>query len=103
LAADEAAYVIDDCGATVLFAAAAVGKLAVELGDRIPQVMRRVAVDGEIDGFEALDAFVGGVTDEALDDEREGSPMLYSSGTTGRPKGVRRLVTGQPFGTDNPV
>jgi len=103
LAADEAAYVIDDCGATVLFAAASVGKLAVELGDRIPQVMRRVAVDGEIDGFEPLDAFVGGVTDDALDDEREGSPMLYSSGTTGRPKGVRRLVTGQPFGTDNPV
>ena len=29
--------------------------------------------------------------------------MLYSSGTTGRPKGVRRLTTGQPYGTENPV
>ena len=47
--------------------------------------------------------FVGGVIDEPLDDQREGSPMLYSSGTTGRPKGVRRLVTGQPYGTENPV
>ena len=29
--------------------------------------------------------------------------MLYSSGTTGRPKGVRRLVSGQPYGSENPV
>ena len=103
LAADEAAYVVDDCGATVLFAAASVARLAGEVRDRTPKVTRFVAVDGEIDGYEPLAAFVDGVGDEPLDDESEGSPMLYSSGTTGRPKGVRRLVTGQPYGTDNPV
>jgi long-chain acyl-CoA synthetase len=102
LAADEAAYVVDDCGATVLFAVASVETLAGELRDR-PRVGRFIAVDGEIDGYEPLPEFVGRVSDAPLDDELEGSPMLYSSGTTGRPKGVRRLVTGQPFGTDNPV
>ncbi len=103
LAADEAAYVVDDCGATVLFASASVAKLARDVRALTPRVTRFVAIDGDIDGFESLDAFVGSVTDEPPDDQREGSPMLYSSGTTGRPKGVRRLVTGQPFGTDNPV
>jgi acyl-CoA synthetase (AMP-forming)/AMP-acid ligase II len=103
LAADEAAYVVDDCGATVLFASASVARLAEEVRDRVPEVARFVAVDGEIDGFEPLAVFVAGVDAEPLDDEREGSPMLYSSGTTGRPKGVRRLTTGQPYGTDNPV
>ncbi len=103
LAADEAAYVVDDCGATVLFAAASAGRLAREVRPRVPRITRFVAVDGDIDGFESLDGFAGAVTDEPLDDQREGSPMLYSSGTTGRPKGVRRLVTGQPYGTENPV
>jgi acyl-CoA synthetase (AMP-forming)/AMP-acid ligase II len=103
LSGDEAAYVVDDCGATVLFAAAAVAPLAAEVRACAPRVTRFVAVDGPIDGFETLSSFVDGVTDEPLDDECEGSPMLYSSGTTGRPKGVRRLVSGQPYGTENPV
>ena len=103
LSGDEAAYVVDDCGATVLFAAAAVSPLAAEVRASAPRVTRFVAVDGPIDGFETLSSFVDGVTDEPLDDECEGSPMLYSSGTTGRPKGVRRLVSGQPYGTENPV
>ena len=38
LAADEAAYVVDDCGATVLFAAASVARLAGEVRDRTPRV-----------------------------------------------------------------
>jgi acyl-CoA synthetase (AMP-forming)/AMP-acid ligase II len=33
-----------------------------------------------------------------LDDEREGREMLYSSGTTGRPKGVRKQLPGTAFG-----
>ena len=69
----------------------------------LPRVTRFVAVDGPIDGFETLSSFVDGVTDEPLDDECEGSPMLYSSGTTGHPKGVRRPLSGQPYGTENPV
>ena len=90
LAADEAAYVVDDCGATVLFAIGVGGEARRRRARPAPRGSRAAfAVDGEIDGFESLDGFVGGVTDEPLDDECEGSPMLYSSGTTGRPKGVR--------------
>ena len=54
LAADEAAYVVDDCGATVLFAAASVGPVAHEVRSLVPNVQRFVAVDGPIDGFEDL-------------------------------------------------
>jgi long-chain acyl-CoA synthetase len=38
------------------------------------------------------------VTYAQLDDEREGREMLYSSGTTGRPKGVRKQLPGTAFG-----
>jgi acyl-CoA synthetase (AMP-forming)/AMP-acid ligase II len=103
LAADEAAYVVDDCGATVLFAASAVAPLATAVRSLVPGVRRFVAIGGPIEGYEPVEAFVEGIPGVALDDEREGSPMLYSSGTTGRPKGVRRLATGQPYGSDNPI
>ncbi len=39
--------------------------------------------------------------DAPLPDETEGSAMLYSSGTTGRPKGIRRALTGHPLGADS--
>lgn len=38
-----------------------------------------------------------------LADEREGADMLYSGGTTGRPKGVRFPLSGRPFGTPSPI
>ncbi len=103
LAAEEAAYVVDDCGATVLFAAGALAPLAAAVRPLVPGVARFVAIGGPVEGYEAAEAFVEGIPGVPLDDEREGSPMLYSSGTTGRPKGVRRLATGQPYGTDNPI
>ena len=103
LSAEEAAYVVDDCGATVLFAAGVFDSLARGVREQVANVRQFVAVGEPIDGYDDEPAFVAGQPTDALDDEREGSPMLYSSGTTGRPKGVRRLVTGQPYGTDNPV
>ena len=38
-----------------------------------------------------------------LDEEIEGSVMSYSSGTTGRPKGVRKPLSGAVAGTSNPL
>jgi acyl-CoA synthetase (AMP-forming)/AMP-acid ligase II len=51
-------------------------------------------------GYRDYDGFVAPHPSVPLDDETEGSPMLYSSGTTGRPKGVRRALSGHPFGAD---
>ena len=51
-------------------------------------------------GHTSYDEFVAGSPAEPLAEEVEGSAMLYSSGTTGHPKGIRRPLTGQPFGSD---
>ena len=50
-------------------------------------------------GHTSYDDFVAGFPGEPLDEELEGFPMLYSSGTTGHPKGIRRPLSAEPFGT----
>ncbi|MCX2730425.1 acyl-CoA synthetase [Saccharopolyspora sp. NFXS83] len=90
----EVAYIVEDSGAKAFlaherFAGAATGaaELAGLPGDRCFAV-------GEVPGFRAL-AELGADEPVARPDVRTaGSPMLYTSGTTGRPKGVRRALTG---------
>ena len=107
LTADEAAYIVDDCEAKVFVADARFGEVAHTIARRVPGVTVRLAVGGDIEGFErfadALAAEDGGdITDPVL-----GRAMLYTSGTTGRPKGVDRAqaapVAVSPFGYEASV
>lgn len=101
LAADEAAYIVVDCGARTLITSAALAPLAAELVARTPEVeLRLMTGDAVAAGHTSYDEFVAGAPGQPLAEETEGSPMLYSSGTTGHPKGIRRPLSGQPFGSD---
>lgn len=91
LTAEEAAYVIDDCEAQVLVSSAALAPVAADLGpDVTPRVRLRLMVDGVVEGYEPYHEAVADRPTTPLDDESTGATMLYSSGTTGRPKGVLR-------------
>ena len=97
--ADEAAYIIDDCDARVLFISAEYRDLAVQLRDKMPHVELRIMVgDAVVDGYEpyadARDRFPA----EPLAEELEGTPMMYSSGTTGRPKGIKYKIKRERVG-----
>lgn len=85
LTVDEARYIIADSGAEVIFASAGLGDVACEL--KAPR--GRFAIDGAIDGYEDFLAAVAPLPATRIADESPGRDMLYSSGTTGRPKGVR--------------
>lgn len=89
LTAEEAAYIVDDCDAVAVVVDAAVGPAVGELAPLLgPRVTTRLAVGGAVPGYEDLADAIAGVPADPLGEELEGSPMLYSSGTTGRPKGV---------------
>jgi long-chain acyl-CoA synthetase len=91
----EVEYVLDDCGAVALLTSSAMADVVAGLD--LGRVGVRVAV-GDVPGFERYDQVLAGASPGPLDDEREGREMLYSSGTTGRPKGVRKPLPGTPFG-----
>src|SRR5205823_14331892 len=96
-------YLLDDCGATALVTSQSMAEVVAELDlSRIPV---RISAVGDVAGFERYDDILAATPTDPLDDEREGREMLYSSGTTGRPKGVRKQLPGTPFGdpTAKPV
>lgn len=88
LAPDEAAYIVNDSGAQVLFASAGISELAAELVGLSPSVRRRYAFGGPVAGHESYAELLAGDW-PPLPSQPRGSEMLYSSGTTGRPKGIK--------------
>ena len=99
LSAEEMEYVIDDCDARVLVASARFADQLAEALPRLRKLERKIAVGGAIPGFERYEDAVAPFPATRIADEREGAAMLYSSGTTGRPKGVRPPLPLDPAGT----
>jgi len=92
----EVQYILDDCGATALFASSSVADAVAGLD--LSRVPLRIAVGGALEGFEPYEAELAQFPPTPIADECEGREMLYSSGTTGQPKGVRKQLPGTPMG-----
>jgi acyl-CoA synthetase (AMP-forming)/AMP-acid ligase II len=98
----EVQYILDDCGASALVSSQALAEVIERLDtSRVPV---RVSAPGDLLDFECYDDVLAAGSAASLDgDECEGREMLYSSGTTGRPKGVRKALPGAVFGDSSSV
>lgn len=102
LTAGEIAYIINDCDATVTVLSDKFVHLLPELQKSCKQ--SRFLVLGRTDDPQ-LDwqALAAAMPDTPVTDEAAGSDLLYSSGTTGQPKGIVRKFTQQPVDTVIPA
>ena len=95
----EVAYILKDCGAKLFALSGSVAQHVPGLIELTGAIPHRLAVGGDLPGFRPFEAVLRAGSAAPLENEVEGSPMLYSSGTTGQPKGVRRLHQRQAFGS----
>lgn len=93
LTAPEVDYILRDSGARLLVTQASLEKVASALDT--PGV-DRLMLDGAAHGFEDAEAVLALMPPEPIEDESAGVDMLYSSGTTGRPKGVKVALPDPP-------
>ena len=95
LVAPEVGYILGDCQAKAFVVHERFANVGIAaLGESgVASEMTRIGV-GDVPGFTAWADTIGGASSELPADRTAGALMTYTSGTTGRPKGVRRPLTG---------
>jgi len=90
LTTEEAGYILDDCEAQAVVVSETLARAHAGLFDTAPRCHTRlVTATDPVDGYELFEPAIAAPPAEPLDEEPAGSFMLYSSGTTGRPKGIK--------------
>lgn len=103
LTPNEAGYIIDNCDAQVLVMSTYKSELASAIVEMTPKVRRRLMVDGTVPGYDAYEDAIAAHPAEPLAEQPLGRTMLYSSGSTGQPKGVWRPLTGRTVQEGKPA
>lgn len=89
LSAEEVAYVVDDSDAKALIVSHTRAELGTASVGDTPKVVERLAFGGVVEGYDSYEDALAAASPEPLESQPRGSDMLYSSGTTGRPKGIK--------------
>ena len=98
LTTEELGYILEDSGSRAFITSPYKAEDVAGLGDVLEKIETKLVVGGELDGFEDFEAAIAKFDPTPLPDRMEAQPMLYSSGTTGRPKGVKPAFPGTPLG-----
>ena len=100
---EETAYIINNCNARLFIASASLGDVATEAAEHAPELLRKFIVGGETAGFEDWQSAVASQPSDEISDQSLGVPMLYSSGTTGKPKGIFRAPQNTDLDAPHPL
>jgi long-chain acyl-CoA synthetase len=100
--AEEIAYIADNCDAKAYITSIGMAETAAGLRTLLPDgctVRLMLTDDGNaIDGYDDYETAVSAFPTDPIEEELEGAAMMYSSGTTGRPKGIKYVNPKRPVG-----
>jgi long-chain acyl-CoA synthetase len=97
LTAAEAAYIIDNSAAKAIVGSEALGPVLEGLAEHLPNGLPPVLLTtGHLDGWAKYPDAVADLPTDPIEDEWDGDLLQYSSGTTGRPKGIKRALPHLP-------
>ncbi|MCB1700775.1 MAG: acyl-CoA synthetase [Pseudomonadales bacterium] len=101
---DEAAYILENCGASLFIGSLALADIAQQIVAAAPgKIAHFYMVGGIRPGFESWEEAIDLQGKERIADESCGAAMLYSSGTTGQPKGVFVAPESTDVNTPHPL
>lgn len=104
LKADEIAFIVQDSGARVLvLSEVTLDHLGADGMRAMPPGVVIFSTGAARDGVRSWRAAVDAMPSSPIGDEIAGADMLYSSGTTGRPKGVKQALKMEPITTLHPL
>ncbi len=103
LVAEEISFIVGNSGAKVFAVSDALRPLAEKLAPMLPAATARYMSGAPSPGWASLDAALAAQPAMPVSDEIVGYSMLYSSGTTGRPKGIKPQFKNEPLGTLSPL
>jgi acyl-CoA synthetase (AMP-forming)/AMP-acid ligase II len=102
LKSDELAYIVENSHAKAFFTTAGFATLAESVKDLLLPHTALFIAGAEIGGYQTLESAVAVQPELPIGDPSEGEGFFYSSGTTGRPKGVKRPLPQTPFDSLSP-
>jgi acyl-CoA synthetase (AMP-forming)/AMP-acid ligase II len=103
LSAAEVSYIAQNCDAQVMVVSYELREVASRIRSELPDVHTWLMVGGSAEGFEAFEDRLDAFPTTPLSRELEGCVMLYSSGTTGYPKGIKNLNPEREIGNPGPL
>jgi len=103
LQANEVEYIVNDCGARVLITSSMLSDTFNGFRGKLTNNPVCYMLDGTTEGSLSLEDAISGMPIKPIPDQSYGQSMLYSSGTTGRPKGIKKPLSETPWGDEVPA
>ena len=100
--ADEVSYIVEDAGSKAIFISSRFAGIAETVRSEGSECIAQFSMFNDIPGYLSYESERSKHDVVPISDQTSGSDMLYTSGTTGKPKGVRFPLTGQPVDFADP-